>query len=77
MVANGQRQGDLFSPRPFALRDVVIVELEPSPGVDSVLRVRVAGKTPRELRGLPGDSMLYPIVCLRNSLQSYTVVELL
>lgn len=47
MVANGQRQGDLFSPRPFALRDVVIIELEPAPGVDSVLRVRVAGKTPR------------------------------
>ena len=40
------------------------VELERAPGVDGVLRVWVAGKTPRELRGLPRDVMLYPIVGL-------------
>ena len=76
MVANGHQQGATFDPPPFAAGDVVTVELERAPGVDGVLRVRVAGKVARELRGLPRDGMLYPIVCLRNSLQSYTMVAL-
>ena len=36
---------------PFAAGDVVALELERKSGVD-VLRVQVAGKTPRELGGL-------------------------
>ena len=53
--------------------DVVNIELERVPDVDGVLRVRVADKT-RELRGLPSDGMLYPIVGLWNREQSYTIV---
>ncbi len=60
---------------PFAAGDVVTVELERAPGVLGVLRVRVAGKTPQELRGLPMDGMLYPIVCLGNMYQKYTMVN--
>ena len=52
MVANGRKEGDVFTPRPFATQDTVTVELERAPGVVGVLRVRVAGKTPREWRGL-------------------------
>jgi len=74
MYAEGQRQGGMFNPRPFTAGDVVAVELERTPGVDGVLRVRVAGKTPRELRGLPKDGMLYPMVGLWHSKQSYTMV---
>ena len=45
-------------------------------GVDGVLRVRVAGKRERELRGLPKDGLLYPIVCLNNNEQSCSMVAL-
>ena len=76
MLADGQLQGGFFDPPAFAAGDVVTVELERAPGVDGVLRVRVAGKVARELRGLPRDGMLYPIVCLDNSKQSYTMVAL-
>jgi len=80
-VADGRAQGHFFNdcffnPPPFAAGDVVTVELERAPGVDGVLRVRVAGKTPRELRGLPKDGTLYPIVGLANRMQSYTMVAL-
>jgi hypothetical protein len=47
-----------------------------APGVDGVLRVQVAGKTLRELKGLPRDGMLYPIVCMCERYQSYTMVAL-
>jgi hypothetical protein len=76
MVANGRKDGDVFTPRPFATQDTVTVELERAPGVVGVLRVRVAGKTPREWRGLPSDGMLWPIVCLVHPSQSYTMVAL-
>jgi hypothetical protein len=60
---------------PFAAGDVVTLELERKSGVD-VLRVRVEGKKPQslELKGVPRDSMLYPIVCISNEYQSYTMV---
>jgi hypothetical protein len=76
MVANGQKQGDVFTPRPLATQDIVAVEVERAPGVDGVLRVRVAGKTPREWRGLPSDGMLWPMVCLQIEEQSYTMIAL-
>lgn len=38
--------------------------------------VQVAGKTLRELKGLPRDGMLYPIVCMCERDQSYTMVAL-
>ncbi len=76
MVAEGKRQGDSFHPNPFSAGDVVTVELERARGVDGVLRVRVAGKVARELRGLPRDGMLYPIVGLWNKQQSVTMVAL-
>jgi hypothetical protein len=76
MVANGRKDGDVFTPRPFATQDTVTVELERAPGVVGVLRVRVAGKMPREWRGLPSDGMLWPIVCLVHHKQSYTMVAL-
>jgi len=68
-VADGQQQLT-FPSYCFTAGDVVTVELERAPGVDGVLRVRVAGKAPRELRGLPKEGMLYPIVCICNSQQS-------
>ena len=71
-----QLLGSHFDPRPFAGGDVVTLELERAPGVDGVLRVRVAGKIARELRGLPRDGMLYPIVGLCNGLQSISTVAL-
>jgi len=76
MHADGQQQGVVFYPPPFAAGDVVTLELERAPGVDGVLRVRVAGKTPREWKGLPRDGVLYPIVGLVNSRQSCTMVAL-
>ena len=58
VYADGQLQSgsfaEVFNPQPFAAGDVVTVELERAPGVDGVLRVRVAGKVARELRGCPG-----------------------
>ena len=76
MYADGQQQGDKFRPPPFARGDVVALELERAPGVDGVLRVRVAGKTPRELRGLPRDGVLYLAVGLDNRWQSITMVAM-
>jgi hypothetical protein len=71
-IQNENYDGDA---EPFAAGDVVTVELERTPGVNGVLRVRVKGKTPQELRGLPMDGMLYPIVCLSNMYLSYTMVK--
>ena len=68
--------GEWFDPLSFAAGDVVTVELERAPDVDGVLRVRVAGKPPRELRGLPRHGMLYPIVGLWNNVQSYSMIAL-
>jgi hypothetical protein len=76
MFADGQLQGAYLDSPAFAAGDVVTVELERARGVDGVLRVRVAGKVARELRGLPRKCMLYPIVCLVNIEQSYTMVAL-
>jgi hypothetical protein len=76
MVVNGRKVGDVFTPRPFATQDIVTIELERAPGVVGVLRVWVAGKTPREWRGLPSDGMLWPLVCLVHGKQSYTMVVL-
>ena len=53
---------------------VVTLELERAPGVDGVLRVRVAGKTLRELRESPRGGMPYPAVGLDNRWQSITMV---
>ena len=64
---------------PFAAGDVVTLELHRAPGVENVdvLRVRVAGKKPqsRRLKRVPSDCMLYPIVCMSNEYQSYTMVQ--
>ncbi len=76
MVNNGQYQGGSFDSPAFAGGDVVTFELERAPGVEGVLRVRVAGKKARELTGLPRDGMLYPILCLSSMSQSYTMVAL-
>ncbi len=51
-------------------------ELQRAPGVRGVLRVRVAGKKGMELRGLPKDGVLYPIVGLANGAQSCSMVAL-
>jgi hypothetical protein len=58
----------------FTAGDVATIELERAPGVNGVLRVQVAGKTPRELRVLPIDGMLFPIMCLCSSEQSITML---
>ncbi len=71
-----KQQSAYFDSLAFAAGDIVTVELERAPGVDGVLRVRVAGKTARKLRGLPRDGMLYPIVGLDHKQQSYTMVAL-
>jgi hypothetical protein len=78
MYAPGwQLQGYQFNPPyPFTAGDVVTVELKRAPGVDGVMRVRVAGKIARELRRLPRDGVLYPIVGLCNGLQSISTVAL-
>ena len=76
MIADQRQQGDLFQPHPFTAGDVVIVELERAHGVDGKLRVRVAGKTPREMVGLPRNGMLYPILGLSHYFQSATMVAL-
>jgi len=72
LVADGVQKGDTFHLPLFAAGDVVTVELERAHGV---LRLRVAGGITAEWRALlPRDGMLYPIVCLDNSKQSYTMV---
>ena len=59
----------------FDSGDVVSVELERRPGQDGVMRVRVAGRAPKQdMTGLPRDGMLYPAVCLHNDEQSYTML---
>ena len=50
----------------FTAGDVATAELKRAPGVEGVLRVGHGG-APRELRELPRDGMLYPIVGLRHS----------
>ena len=72
--ADGKLQGS-FSSGFFDSGDVVSVELERRPGQDGVMRVRVAGKAPKQdMTGLPRDGMLYPAVCLLNDKQSYTML---
>jgi hypothetical protein len=73
----GQNGSPYFAPWFFAKGDVVSVELERRPGQDGVMRVRVAGKAPKQdMTGLPRDGMLYPAVCLLNDKQSYTMLPL-
>ena len=76
MFADGREQAYFGANPCFAAGDVVTVELERVPGVGGVLRVWVAGKRPRELRGLPKDGMLYPIVCLGNNVHRMSLVPL-
>ena len=76
MCADGRQKVSDFATCPFATVDVVTVELQRAPGVVGVLRVRVAGKTPRKLRVLPREGMLYPIVCLHNNKQRMSMVGL-
>ena len=72
--ADGKLQGD-FSSDFFGPGGVVSVELERRPGQDGVMRVRVAGRAPKQdMTGLPRDGMLYPAVCLLNDKQSYTML---
>ncbi len=73
---DGKKQGDLISMGAFFdTSDVVTVELERRHGQDGVMRVRVAGKAfVKEMTALPRDGMLYPVVCLCNSVQSYSMV---
>ena len=75
-VADGEQQGGSFSTPCFDAGDVVTFELQRRAGVDCVLRVRVAGKPPREISGLPKDGMLYPIVCVTNDRQRLAMVPL-
>jgi hypothetical protein len=57
--------------------DVVMLELQRLLGAaDSTLRIQVAGKSPQQMRGLPRDGVLYPIVCLVNDQQKATLVAL-
>ena len=72
--ADGKQQGG-YSSGFFDSGDVVSVELERRPGQDGVMRVRVAGKAPKQdMTGLPRDGMLYPAVCVLNDEQSYTML---
>ena len=73
---DGEQQGDTTSMGAFfSSGDVVTVELERRHGQDGVMRVRVAGKAfVRDMTALPRDGMLYPAVCLLNSMQSYSMV---
>ena len=74
IFADGKQQRG-FSSGFFDSGDVVSVELERRPGQDGVMRVRVAGKAPKQdMTGLPRDGMLYPAVCLLNDEQSYTML---
>ena len=72
MCADGNRSS--LSPCCFNKCDIVTLELERRPGVDSVLRARVKGRTPQEMRGLPESGVLYPIVCVVNDRQRLTMV---
>ena len=58
----------------FDQGDLVTLELERFPGSECVLRIQVAGRTPQEIRGLPQNGLLYPIVCLANDCQSVTMI---
>ncbi len=74
--ANGERQGD-FRRGFFGPGNVVAVELERRDGRDGVMRVRVAGREfMGDMTGLPRHGMLYPVVGLVSSVQSYTMVAL-
>ena len=74
ILVEGKKQGGV-SVGFFDSGDVVSVELERRPGQDGVMRVRVAGKAPKQdMTGLPRDGMLYPAVCLLNNEQSYTML---
>ena len=74
VFASGRLKSSYFHPPPFAAGDVVTIELELASGIDGKMRVRLAGKTPRQLTGLPEDGMLYPIVGLSNSAQRISMV---
>ena len=75
MIHVDGKQQSVISSGFFAKGDVVSVELERRPGQDGVMRVRVAGKAPKQdMTGLPRDGMLYPAVCLLNDKQSFTML---
>jgi hypothetical protein len=74
ILVEGKKQGGVSSGF-FDSGDVVSVELERRPGQDGVMRVRVAGKAPKQdMTGLPRDGMLYPAVCVLNDEQSCTML---
>jgi hypothetical protein len=76
VMANGQHVASYNADKCFTAGHVVIVELERAPGVDGVLSVQIEGNPRQEWKGLPRDGMLYPIVCVCNAVQSYTMVAL-
>ena len=70
---NGTKVEGYFSPGCMQEGDLLQLELER--GVDeSVLRLTVDGRPAKEIRGLPSEGVLYPIVHLLNSKQSYTLL---
>jgi hypothetical protein len=73
-AADGAQIGSFLSCPCFDQGDIVMLELERRPGVDSVLRVGVVARTPWEMRGLPEGGVLYPIVCVANDRQAVTVL---
>jgi hypothetical protein len=76
VFADGQKQGRFITQHMlFAAGDVVTVELQRARGVDGMLRLLMAGEAPQELRGLPRDGVLYPIVGLGYE-ESVTMIAL-
>ena len=75
MCADGGKPVYFASPC-FDQGELVTLELERSPGATGVLRIQAAGKTPQEIRGLPQDGLLYPIVCVVNDQQRVSMVPL-
>ena len=76
VMANGKHVASFEAHACFTAGEVVTVELERAPGVDGVLSVKSEGKPRKEWKGLPRDGVLYPIVCVCNAAQSYTMVAL-
>ena len=43
-------------------------------GLEGVLRVRAKGRAAQELRGLPDNGLLYPVICIVNDRQKVAMV---
>jgi hypothetical protein len=72
-ACEGEQMGEFFQPPFFEHGDMVCLELERRRGCCSVVRVRVPGRAPLEMRGLPEDGVLYPAACLINDRQKITM----